>query len=92
MTQRFRVIAMQRLLAVTASRRFAVVDGVGVIDEGALCLVVSVLTARFVTGRRFGRGALTFAHLRFWRKKLDSRRKGGKVKCNFSVIVFEIRN
>jgi hypothetical protein len=48
MTQRLRVIAMQRLLAMAASRRFAVVDGVGVIDEGALGLGVSRLTTGFV--------------------------------------------
>ena len=35
----------------------AVVDGVGVIDEGALDLGVSALTARSVVGRRLGRGA-----------------------------------
>ena len=48
MTQRLRVVAMQRLLAMAAGRRLAVVDGVGVIDEGALDLGVSALTARFV--------------------------------------------
>ena len=48
MTQRLRVIAMQRLLAMAAGRRFAVVDGIGVIDEGALGLGVSALTAGFV--------------------------------------------
>ena len=48
---------MQRLLAMAAGRRFAVVDGVGVIDEGALDLGVSELTARFVVGRRLGWGA-----------------------------------
>ena len=57
MTQRLRVIAIQRLLAMAAGRRFAVVDGVGVIDEGALDLGVSELTARFVVGRRLGWGA-----------------------------------
>jgi hypothetical protein len=48
MTQRLRVIAMQRLLAMAAGRRFALVDGVGVIDEGTLDLGVSALAARFV--------------------------------------------
>jgi hypothetical protein len=58
MTQRLRVVAVQGLLAITADRRFAVVDGVGVIDEGALDLGVSALTARFIVGRRLGWGAL----------------------------------
>lgn len=53
MAQRLRIIAMQRLLAITAGRGFALVDGVGVIDEGTLGLGVSVLTAGF-----FGRGSL----------------------------------
>jgi hypothetical protein len=53
MTQRLRVIAMQRLLAMAAGRGFAIVDGVGVIDESTLDLGVSVLTAGF-----FGRGRL----------------------------------
>jgi hypothetical protein len=57
MTQRLRVVAVKRLLAMAADRRFAVVDGVGVIDEGTLDLGVPVLTARFVAGRRLGRGA-----------------------------------
>jgi hypothetical protein len=48
MTQRLWVIAMQRLLAMAAGRRFAVVDGVGVIDEGALGLGVPLLTAGLV--------------------------------------------
>jgi hypothetical protein len=48
MTQRLLVVAMQRLLATAAGRRFAVVDGVGVIDEVALGLGVSALTAGFV--------------------------------------------
>jgi hypothetical protein len=48
MTQRLQVVAMQRLLAVAAGPRFAIVDGVGVIDEGALGLDVPVLTACFV--------------------------------------------
>jgi hypothetical protein len=56
-TQRLRVVAMQRLLAMAAGRRFAIVDGVGVIDEGALDLGVSVLSARFFARRRLGRGA-----------------------------------
>jgi hypothetical protein len=34
MTERLRVVSVQRLLAMAAGRRFAVVDGVGVIDEG----------------------------------------------------------
>jgi hypothetical protein len=54
MTQRLRVVAVQRLLAMAAGRRFAVVHGVGVIDEGALNLGVPLLTARFVAGRRLG--------------------------------------
>ena len=57
MTQRLRVVAMQRFAAVAAGRRFAVVDGIGVIDEGTLGLGVPVLTARLVAGRRLGRGA-----------------------------------
>jgi hypothetical protein len=48
MTQRLRVVAMQRLLAMAAGGRFALVDGVGVIDEDALDLGMSVLTASFV--------------------------------------------
>jgi hypothetical protein len=48
MTQRLRVIAMQRLLAMTADSWLAVVDGVRVTDECALDLGVSLLTARFV--------------------------------------------
>jgi hypothetical protein len=48
MTQRLRVVALQRLLAMAAGRRFAVVDGVGVIDEGTLGLGVSALTAGIV--------------------------------------------
>ena len=47
------VVAMQRPLAMAADCRFAVVDGIGVIDAGALCLVVPILTAGF-----FGRGRL----------------------------------
>jgi len=57
MTEWLRVVAVKRLLAMAADRRFAVVDGVGVIDEGTLDLGVPVLTARFVAGRRLGRGA-----------------------------------
>ena len=64
MTQRLRVIAMQRLLAITAGRRFAIVDGVGVSDEGALNLGVPLLTARFVAGRRLGRGAFESRRVR----------------------------
>jgi hypothetical protein len=48
MTQRLRIIAMQRLLAMAAGRGFAIVDGVGVIDEGALGLGMSILTTGFV--------------------------------------------
>jgi hypothetical protein len=48
MTQRLRVVAKQRSLAMAAGRRFAVVDSIGVIDEGALCLRVPALTAGFV--------------------------------------------
>jgi hypothetical protein len=68
MTQRLRVVALKRLLAMAAGYRFAIVDGVEVIDEGALDLGVSALTARFVVGRwlewgafegrRVGRGRL----------------------------------
>jgi hypothetical protein len=54
MTQRLRVIAVKRLLAVAADRRFAVVNSVWVIDEGALGLGMPLLTARFVVGRRLG--------------------------------------
>ena len=48
MTQRFWVIAMQRLLTMAADRRLAIVDGVGVIDERALDLGVPALTTGFV--------------------------------------------
>jgi hypothetical protein len=48
---------MQRLLVMAACRRFAVVDGVRVIDEGALGLGVPMLTARLVAGRRLRWGA-----------------------------------
>jgi hypothetical protein len=53
MTQRLRVIAMQRLLAMSAGSWLAIMDGDGVIDEGTLDLGMSVLTAGF-----FGRGRL----------------------------------
>jgi hypothetical protein len=53
MTQRLRVIAMQQLLTISAGSWLAIMDGVGVIDEGTLDLGVPVLTARF-----FGRGRL----------------------------------
>jgi hypothetical protein len=48
MTQWLRVITVQRLLAKAAGSRFAIVDSVGMIDEGALGPGVSVLTAGFV--------------------------------------------
>lgn len=48
---------MQRLLTMAAGRGFAIVDGVGVIDEVALDLGVPLLTARFLVGRRLGWGA-----------------------------------
>jgi hypothetical protein len=48
MAERLRVVAMQRLVAMAAGRRFAIVDSVGAIDEGALGLGVSALTAGFV--------------------------------------------
>ena len=70
MTQRLRVVAIQRLLAMAAGCRFAVVDGVRVIDEGALDLGVSLLTARFVVGRRLGWGA-------FEGRRIGRRRLGG---------------
>jgi hypothetical protein len=54
MTQRLRVVAMKRLLAIAAGRRFAFMDGGGVIDKGALDFGVSALTTRFVVGRRLG--------------------------------------
>jgi hypothetical protein len=57
MTQRLRIVAMQRLLALSADGRFAIVDGVRLIDEGTLGLGVSVLTARFIARRWLGRGA-----------------------------------
>jgi hypothetical protein len=57
MTQRLRVIAMQRLLAMAAGCWFAIMDGVGVIDEGALGLGVSALTTRFFVRGRLGRCA-----------------------------------
>jgi hypothetical protein len=50
-------LSVRRLLAMTAGRRFAVLDGVEVIGEGALGLGVSTLTDRFVLGRRLGWGA-----------------------------------
>src|SRR5262245_64984255 len=49
-----------------ACRRLAVVDGVGVIDEGALDLGVPTLTAHIVVGRRLRR------------RSLDGRRVGGR--------------
>ena len=58
MTQRLRIIAMQRLLSMAAGRRFAIVDGVRVIDEDTLRLDVSLLTAGIVAGRRPGRERL----------------------------------
>ena len=66
MTQRLRVIAVQGLLAMAADRRFALVDGVGVIDDGSLGLGVSTLTAGFV-----GRGGLGG-------RTLEGRRVGGR--------------
>jgi hypothetical protein len=48
MTQRLRIVAVQRLLAMAADRRLAIVDGIGVIDEGALSFGVSALAAGFV--------------------------------------------
>jgi hypothetical protein len=57
MTQWLRIVAVQRLLAMAAGCRFAIVDRVGVIDEGALSLGVPALTTRLVAGRRLGRGA-----------------------------------
>jgi hypothetical protein len=54
MTQRLRVIAMQRLLAIAAGRWFAIVDSIGVIDEGALGLGMSGLSTGFLVGRRIG--------------------------------------
>jgi hypothetical protein len=56
MTQRLLVIAVQQLLAMAADCRFAVVDGIGVIDKGTLNLGVPVLIAGFVAGRRLGWG------------------------------------
>jgi hypothetical protein len=47
-----------------ADRRFAIVDGVGVIDEGTLGLGVPVLTTRFVVGMRFGRRAFEVRRVR----------------------------
>ena len=70
MTQRLRVIAVQGPLAMAADRRFAMVDGVGLIDDGALDLGVSLLTARFVVGRRLGWGA-------FEGRRIGRRRLGG---------------
>src|SRR5690242_19048794 len=58
MTQRLRVVAMQGLLAIPADSWLAITDGVGLIDEGALDLGVSVLTAGFVGRGRLGRCAL----------------------------------
>ena len=48
MTQRLRVVSVQRFTAVAIRRGFAVVDGIGVIDEGALGLGVSALGAGLV--------------------------------------------
>ena len=70
MTQRLRVVAMQRPLAMAADCRFAVVDGIGVIDEGTLGLSVSVLTAGF-----FGRGRL--GRCAFEGRRVGGRRLGG---------------
>jgi hypothetical protein len=73
MTQGLRVIATQRTLAMAADGRFAVVDGIRVIDKGTLGLGVPVLTARFVAGGRLGRGA--FEGRRIGRRRLG--RVGG---------------
>jgi hypothetical protein len=54
MAQRLWVVAMQRLATVAASQLLAVVDGVGMIDECTLGLVMPLLTTRFVGGRRLG--------------------------------------
>jgi hypothetical protein len=70
MTQRVPVVAMQRLLAMAAGRRFAVVDCVGLIDEGALDPDVPMLTAHFVRRRRLGRRTLE-------RRRVGRRRFGG---------------
>jgi hypothetical protein len=48
MTQRVRVVAVQRFAAVAAGCRFTVVDGVGAVDEGTLGLGVPALAAGFV--------------------------------------------
>jgi hypothetical protein len=48
MTQRLRVVSVQRLLVIAAKHGFAVVDGVGAIGEDTLGLGVPVLTARFL--------------------------------------------
>jgi hypothetical protein len=57
---------MQRLATVAASQRLAVVDGVGMIGEGTLGLVMPVLTTHFVGRRRLG-----------WRA-FEGRRVGGR--------------
>jgi hypothetical protein len=79
MTQRFRVVAMQGMLAITADRRFAIVEGVGLIDEGTLGLGVSVLTARFFARRRLGRRAF------------EGRRIGGRWLRGIGGILLEPR-
>ena len=68
MTLRLRVIAMQRLLAISAGCGFALVDSVRVIDEGTLGLGVSALTAGFVG--RGGLGGRTLEGRRVGRRRL----------------------
>jgi hypothetical protein len=78
MTQRLRVVAMQRLLAMAAGCRFAIVDSVGVIDEGTLCLDVSLLSASFVGRRWLG-----------WRT-LEGGRVGGRWFGGIGGVLLEL--
>jgi hypothetical protein len=54
MTQRLRIVAVQRLAAVAAGGRFALQHAVGPVVEGALRLGMSVLAAGFLVGGRLG--------------------------------------
>jgi hypothetical protein len=69
---------MQRLLAMAAGRRFAVVDDVGGIDEGALGFGVSLLSASYVGRRWLG-----------WRT-LEGRRVGGRWFGGIGGVLVEL--
>lgn len=51
MTQRLRIVALQRVLAMPAGAGLTFQHAVGLVVEGALGLGVSVLAAGFVVGR-----------------------------------------